>query len=125
MTETKTARIELSDEGLVIVRIKDGAYQSLADAEENLAVTVSATAGKRRPLLVDIRHARPLEAEVRHYYSGQTLVDRFSAMALLVDDATFGWMMGNVYLEVAKPGIPTQLYSDEAEATKWLNGHRT
>jgi len=41
MPETKTARIALNDQGLVIVRIKDGAYQSLADAKVNLALAVS------------------------------------------------------------------------------------
>jgi hypothetical protein len=30
-----------------------------------------------------------------------------------------------VYLRVAKPGIPTQLFSDETRAVDWLNGHRT
>jgi hypothetical protein len=32
--------------------------------------------------------------------------------------------MGNVYLRVARPGIPTQLFSDEARALEWLTEHR-
>ena len=123
MPETKTARIALNDEGLLIVRIKDGAHQSLADAKENLALAVSETRGERRPLLIDIRSAQPLEADARHHYSGQTLIERFSALALLIESSPFGRMMGNVYLRVARPGIPTQLFSDEARAVEWLNGH--
>jgi hypothetical protein len=124
MPETRTARIGLNDEGLLIVRINDGAYQSLADAEENLALAVSETGGTRRPLLIDIRTAQPLDADARHHYSGQTLVERFSALALLVEASPFGRMMGNVYLRIARPGIPTQLFSDESRALAWLNGHR-
>jgi len=123
--ETRTARIGLTDDGLVIVRIKNGAYQALVDAKENLAAAIAETDGTRRPLLVDIRYSQPLEADARHHYSGQTLIDNFLAMALLIDGSPFGRMFGNVYLRVAKPGIPTQLFSDETRAVGWLNGHRT
>jgi len=124
MPDTKTATIQLSDKGVLTVRINDGARQSLADARENLALAVSETQGTRRPLLIDIRHARPLDSDARHHYSGQTLVEAFSALALLVEASPFGRMFGNVYLRIAKPGIPTRLFSDEAEAMVWLNGYR-
>jgi len=124
MPETKTARIDLNGDGLLIVRINDGAYQALDDAKENLAAAVAETGGTRRPLLIDIRRAQPLDADARHHYSGQTLVERFSALALLIDASPFGRMMGNVYLRVARPGIPTQLFADEARALKWLNDYR-
>ena len=124
MIATRTAKIGLSDAGVVVVRINAGAYQSLVDAKENLAAAVSETAGRRLPLLIDIRSARPLEADARHHYSGQTLVERFSAMALLTEASPFGRMMGNVYLRIARPGIPTLLFSDEAAAVEWLSGGR-
>jgi hypothetical protein len=34
-------------------------------------------------------------------------------------------MMGNVYLRIARPGIPAQLFSDEGRAVEWLSAHRT
>jgi len=124
MIATRTSKIGLSDAGVVVVRINAGAYQSLADAKENLAAAVSETAGRRRPLLIDIRSARPLEADARHHYSGQTLTERFSAMALLIEASPFGRFMGNVYLRIARPGIPTLLFSDEADAVDWLSAGR-
>jgi hypothetical protein len=33
-------------------------------------------------------------------------------------------MMGNVYLRVARPGIPAQLFLDEPRAIGWLITHR-
>jgi len=125
MPETKTAQIALNDHGLLIVRVKDGARQSLSDAKENLALAVSETRGERRPLLIDVRKAQPLEADARHHYSGQTLVERFSALALLIDGSPFGRMMGNVDLRIARPGIPTQLFADEERALDWLSAYRT
>jgi hypothetical protein len=124
MTDTKTARIHLSDEGAVIVRVRDGAYQSLDDAKMNLATAVAEGRGRRGPLLIDIRSAQPLDAAARHHYSGQTLVESFLALALLVDHSPFGRMMGNIYLRITRAGIPTQLFMDETRAVEWLKKYR-
>ena len=121
MQETRTAQIGLNENGFVVVRIRNGAFQSLADAKENLAVCLAETARRRRPLLIDIRGAQPLDAEVRHHYSGRTLVEGFSALALLIESSPLGLMMGNVYLRVARPGVPTQLFQNEARAIEWLS----
>jgi hypothetical protein len=123
MPDTRTARISLNGDGLLLVRINDGAHQSLDDAKENLAAAVFQSSGHRRPLLIDIRTARPLDADARHHYSGQTLVDSFSALALLVEASPFGRMMGNVYLRIARPGIPTQLFAEEPQALRWLTNY--
>jgi hypothetical protein len=117
---TATARVELDPRGFVTTRIREGAAQSLEDARENLAATIEVCAGSRRPLLVDISRCRPLEPEVRHFYSGEILVASFVALALLIDASPLGTMMGNVYLRIARPGIPTQLFTDEARALAWL-----
>ena len=124
MPETETAVVRLSDDGVVIVSIRDGARQSLDDARRNLAAALAEATGRRRPLLVDIRTAQPLDADARHCYSGQKLVDSFSAIALLIDSSPFGSMMGNIYLRVARLGIPTQLFTDESRALAWLIKHR-
>lgn len=121
---TGTAVINLSDDGVVVVRIRDGAHQSTDDARANLAAALSETAGRRRPMLVDIRTARPLDADTRHLYTGQTLVDGFLALALLVETSPFSRTMGNIYLRVARPGIPAQLFTDESRALEWLIRHR-
>jgi hypothetical protein len=50
-------------------------------------------------------------------------VDSFSVLALLVESSFLGRMIGNVYLRVARPGIPTQLFTDESRALEWLSDH--
>jgi hypothetical protein len=123
MRETPTALIDLGPDGIVTVRIRHGANQSLDDAKQNLGAALDERAGLRRPILVDIREAEPLDAEVRHYYSGQILVDGFSALAMLIDATPLGRMMGNVYLRVARPGIPTRLFTQPTPAHEWLATH--
>src|SRR5256885_17065687 len=109
MQHTRTAQVLLHDDGVVIARIQEGAKQSIEDARVTLAAAIAETGGARRPLLVDISRCRPLEPEVRHYYTGRLLVDAFSALGLLIEATPFGRMMGNVYLRVARPGVPTRL----------------
>ena len=108
---------------MVVVRIHMGARQSMTDASENLATAVFEAAGRRRPLLVDIRGAQPLAADVRRQYSGQKVTDAFSALALLVEASPLGRTMGNVYLSLARLAIPTQLFTGEAQALEWLTRH--
>jgi predicted pyridoxine 5'-phosphate oxidase superfamily flavin-nucleotide-binding protein len=123
MRETKTARVALGDDGVLTVRVEPAAKQSIDNAKENLAAALATRDGKRRPLLIDIRGGQPLDAEVRHYYSGQILIDGFTALGLLVDASPLGRMMGNVYFRVARPGIPTRLFTDADEAAHWLREH--
>jgi hypothetical protein len=108
------------DDGLVVTRIEALVIQSLADARDNLDATIRACAGQRRPLLIDISRAKPLDPEVRHFYTGERLVEAFLALGLLVEASPLGRMMGNIYFSVAKPGIPTRLFTDEPSAIQWL-----
>ncbi len=116
---SRTADVSFCD-GYVMTRIHEGVAQSIEDARQNLAETIRTCGNVRRPLLVDISRCLPLEPEVRHFYTGEVLVESFLALALLVEASPFARMMGNVYLRIAQPGIPARLFSDEAEAAAWL-----
>jgi hypothetical protein len=117
--ETKTARVEVVEGRVVIARIGDR-EQTLEDARENLSACAQLAIPERKPLLVDIRQARPLTPEVRHHYMGERLQASFSALGLLVRGNPLGHMMGNVYLRIARPGIPTRIFADEPAALAWL-----
>ena len=121
MQETRTAIVTLDPDGCVAVRVRPNVPQTIADAQANLAAAISLAAGERRPILVDIRKAVPLNADVRRYYSGTVLIDTFTAMALLINASPLGRMIGNVYLRVANTFIPTRLFTDETSARRWLS----
>jgi len=106
----------------VVVRVGD-LVQTVADARENLDACARLAAPDRKPLLSDIREAKPLVPEVRRVYMGESLV-AFAAMAMLVRGTPLGRMMGNVYLKIASPGIPFKLFAQEAKALAWLRAAR-
>jgi hypothetical protein len=119
---TDTALISLRDDGIVHVRVFPGAHQRTTDAEHNLGAAIDARGGKRRPVLVDITGCEPLTHDVRRTYTGEALRS-FTAIAMLVDATTFGRMIGNIYLQIAAPKVPAQLFAREVEATRWLLAH--
>jgi hypothetical protein len=121
--ETNTARIELHDNRIVVARISDG-VQTLDQARQNLAACCRLAEPSRKPLLVDMRAARPLHPEVRHHYMGERLDASFSALGLLVRASPLGRMMGNAYLRIARPGIPTRIFTDEPKALAWLRARK-
>jgi hypothetical protein len=123
MLETRAASVELSD-GLLVVRIRSDVHQSLDDARANIAACAELSRGSRPGLLLDIRRAVPLEPPVRHFYTGSVVVDVCSALALLVETNPLGRIMGNVYLRVANPGVPTQVFDRERKALAWLAARR-
>jgi hypothetical protein len=120
--ETRTARIDRTTDGIVRIRVRPDVDQSPGDAADNVAA--ARTLGERPcPGLVDIREARPLPAETRHFYSGGELVGAFTALALVIPSGAFGRMFGNVYLRVTRPAIPARLFADEAAAEAWLRDY--
>ena len=115
---TTTARIELTEDRIVVVRLRD-LVQTVDDARENLDACARLAAPDRKPLLSDIRQAKPLMPEVRRVYMGESLA-AFTAMAMLVRSTPLGRTMGNVYLKIARPAIPSKLFAQESKALAWL-----
>jgi hypothetical protein len=121
--KTKTAQISVEENNagpIVAVRILPDVMQTIEDARLNMEACISAAENRRCRLLIDIRKAAILSAEVRHYYSGEKLTQWFSALALLVEASPLGRVMGNLYLRIARPGVPTRLFNDEDHAMEWL-----
>ena len=118
MHETPTATVALND-GVITVRVRAAVAQTVSDAEQNLSAALQLRDGQRRPILVDIRDAVPLDADVRRCYAGEVLVG-FTCLALLIKANPLGRMIGNVYLRVANTRIPTRLFTDEGSALQWL-----
>ncbi len=119
---TRTARIEVIEDRIVVVRVGD-LVQTVDDARANLDACARLAAPDRKPLLSDIRLAKPLMPEVRRVYMGDSLI-AFGAMAMLVRSTPLGRTMANVYLKIARPGIPFKLFAQESKALAWLRAAR-
>ena len=103
--------------GILRFEYAPGAVCKIADAKENIEQQTRIADGKVVPILVDVTKAKEVDGESRAHYAAQKA---FSAMAL-VTDSPIAKVIGNIFLAVhGKRGIPTRLFTSEAEAIQWL-----
>jgi hypothetical protein len=63
-----------------------------------------------------------IERGARQYHSGEEAARVAIAVALIVDTPV-SRVLGNSYLGVSKPHLPSQLFTSEADALEWLKGY--
>jgi len=119
--ETRTAKIKIIEVGIINVTIKENAVQDLNDAKENIASCATLANKKKLVSLIDIRLAESIDREARNYYGGPENARITKAMALLIDSG-FSRVMGNFFLGLNKPKMPTKLFTEKNKAIDWLKG---
>lgn len=107
--------------------IEDGVFRTKLFAENvNLEIVRAGVKERMRlskgtafPLLSDCRKVKHFDKEARAYLAKPEGTALISAGAFLVNSQVQK-IMGNFFILVDKPGIPTRLFTDEAEALNWL-----
>jgi hypothetical protein len=114
-----TGRYWLDDEGFLRGECADGANPTLEDAREQVAAQRPMAGGKRRPFLMDITRVRMLSRDARNYFAGPESAEVFLVVALVVG-SPISRAIGNFFLGLSKPLMPTRLFTTEAEGLAWL-----
>ncbi len=120
--ETRTVVFTFAD--IIIARFRAGAEVTLDDARTNVALCLERNAGRRRPLLVDLRAVKSQTAEARAYLAGREGSQVSQAVGLLIGSPV-SRVLGNFYLGLNKPSVPTRLFTSEEEAQAWLRDFLT
>jgi hypothetical protein len=94
-----------------------GAVCTEALARASIVELMDLSGGARLPVLADIRKWKSMTRDARTFYGNAT--DSFSALALLVSSPATR-MTANFFIGVNRPNVPTQMFTDEAEALRWL-----
>lgn len=116
-TRTRTCAIWI--DGFVRARFHEGAEVTLADAQENIALTARLTGGRRLPVLVDLRPVRSQSGEARAYFAGPAATAVSVSVALIIA-SPLSRVLGNFYLGFNKPEVPTRLFTSLPDAEAWL-----
>ncbi len=114
-----SGRFWIDGEGFFRGEASPAATQDLADATEQVAAQRAMNVSLPRPFLMDIRNARALSRQARSYYASAEVAEVFSATALIVSSPV-SRAIGNFFLGLNKPSMPTRLFGSEAEALGWL-----
>jgi len=117
--ETKTTFHSRSPEGIFISRMKENAMESLEDAYENGKTLLNLKGGDPKlPILVDFSKAAGQESGARKFYAENS--GKWCTKAAILVSSPVSKVMGNIYMGLNKPIVPTRLFTQESEAIAWL-----
>lgn len=116
------ASMWLGEDGIVRIMWIPGSDVTLEDAEESMTAYLRINQGKRRPLFVDTSQMKSLAREARHLYASEEAARVASAVGLIVGTPV-SRVLGNFYLGLSNPHLPTRLFAVESEALDWLKGY--
>lgn len=111
----------LGQDGIVRIIWDPAADVTLEDAHESMVAYLKINEGKSRPLFVDTKTMNSLAREARHYYASDEAAEVASAVAIIVGSPV-SRVLGNFYLGLSNPRLPTRLFALEDEALDWLKG---
>lgn len=113
----RTAHFCLDSEGILVGIAFEGAQHTLPDAQEEYR-HVMAT-GRRYPLIIDISRIRSMDRASRLFYAGPSGAEMYTAYALVVG-SPLTRALGNLFLGLNKPLVPTKLFTSHDDGRRWL-----
>lgn len=116
---TRTAVISYDSLSRILrIKILDDSDIELADALQNYEATRILTKKDKYLVLVDGRVTLSVSREARAY-AAQSKNDECIANAFVIT-STANKLIGNFYINVNKPSVPTKIFSSEEKAIEWL-----
>ena len=117
--ESRSQWVRLGTDGIVYVRMKPQVEIDRAAAEEAVRAISVVCNGQVRPALVDLSNLKSMTRNARLYFAGPDTAAVQSAAALVVK-SPLTKAIGNFFMGLNKPLIPTRLFTSETEAVDWL-----
>jgi hypothetical protein len=119
---TRTAEITYDSNSRILrIKILEGSEIEIGDALQNREATKILTKGDRYLILVDGRVNLSVSREARAF-AAQTQDDDGAIASAFVITSTANKLVGNFYINVNKPVVPTKIFSTEEKAIEWLQG---
>lgn len=115
-TDDAKLHIELSDDGLLLLRWQSGVHIQVEDARAAMAKVNEICEHERHAMLVDMAAVGSVSREARAVWS---IPCRASSIALL-GKSPVDRVLANFFLGVHVPPCPTRFFTSRSEAVDWL-----
>jgi hypothetical protein len=112
--------LDASDDVFHVV-VRPNSHMEVDDAVASVEAACRLADGKRRPCLVDMRGLTGMSRAARTYYAGPEPGRVHTAVALVVG-SPLNRAIGNFFLGLNRPLIPTRMFDTPAAAREWLRG---
>lgn len=109
----------LDKAGVVHTKVKKRAKVDINHAVENTEFVRLLCDDGQAPMLVDLREIHSITQEARSHFSMQDRKGHAICLALLINSPV-SRIVGNFFIGISKPTVPTRLFSDEDDAKAWL-----
>jgi len=116
---TSLCKIWVGPDGICRLDWVPNAEVSLKDAQEVMAAYDAVRQDKRLPLLIDTKQMKSFSREARQYFASDDAAACASAAAIVVGTPV-SKVLGNFYLGLSNPKLPSRLFTSEDEALAWL-----
>lgn len=108
----------LDDDGVCHAVVKKGAKIELDHAKENSAFVREL--GIRVPILVDARNVITMSKAARDHFAMRDRKGGVNSIAILIE-SPLSRLIGNFFMGLNKPSVPTKLFTSEKKALEWLH----
>jgi len=109
----------MGEDGIARTKIKPGSEVTLEYAKENSIAVNSLYLGKKFPLLIDSRGIKSMSRDARNQFSTKGRETHVLAFGIVIS-SPISRVIGNFFMGINKPAVPTRLFENEVEAEKWL-----
>jgi hypothetical protein len=116
--ETPYISFWMDSEGFLCCRYADDLHLSLEVAVSIVESRIFFAKGRSYPMLIDVRGISSTTRKAREYMAtiGATLV----TAGALITGSLVNRTLGNIFLSIDKPLVPTKLFTNEESARVWL-----
>jgi len=89
-------------------------------AKKLIALRIEKSGDSTYPVFVDVTDVKTVSKEARETLATGDGIKNMSACALVVGSPV-NRLLGNFFLSVSKPGVPTRLFTSKEDALVWLS----
>ncbi|MCD6067445.1 MAG: hypothetical protein K0S33_2271 [Bacteroidetes bacterium] len=118
-TEVTCFHSWIREDGVACTKVKAGSEVTVELARENSNAVNSLLQTKKRPLLVDARGIKSMTRDARNQFSTKGRETQTLAFGILIGSQV-SKVIGNFFMGINKPAVPTRLFDKEEEAIVWL-----
>lgn len=93
-------------------------------AKDAVKSRLEVSSGISYPVLINIKSVIKVTKEARDFLASEEGCRGVTASAIVVNSALTS-MIGNFFIRVSKPLVPTRLFTDENAAIKWLSAFKS
>ena len=112
----------MGEDGIARTKVKPNSEIILKHAEENSKAVNSLFKDKKFPIMIDARGIRSMTREAREFFSTRGRDTNTCAFGIVIK-SPLSRAVGNFFLGLNKPAVPTRLFDNEIDAIEWLKNH--